>query len=412
VIRIGAGSGWSGDDPRGAEEVVGDGVDVLCCEALAEMTMHWLHGERRADPRGGGWARDLLRLAETALPAVARGMKLVANAGGLNPPAAAAAVRDLAARLGLRIATVHGGDLAGCLDAEALSDGADVVVTGRVADAALFMAPAIAAHGVADGDWGRLGRLAAVGHLLECSTQVTGGNFSGAWWTVEKPEAVGFPIAEVDEAGDAVITKPAGSGGLVSIDTVKEQMLYEVGDPSRYITPDVVADFSSVTLSDAGADRVAVRGARGSPRTMTYKALLSRPVGWMGSTSITYTWPAALAKARAAARILTARLERAGVRPLETLEEYLGTGAVFGESDGGDDAPEVVLRYAVHCSTAEEARVLIDERMRVLSLAGPPAMGGAGAGLGGVMPLYELLPTLVPRELVDAGVSISVETVT
>jgi hypothetical protein len=447
VIRIGAGQGFSGDDLRGCREIVHEGVDYVCCEALAEMTLHWMQAAKDRDP-DAGYAHDLSAIAEIVLPAVGeRRTRLVTNAGALNPEAARRVVGAVARKLGLRklrVAVVEGSDLSGRIAelhrhgvdfrhldsgaewgseervnfavaylgafpiAEALAEDADVVITGRVADASVFMGPAIFKHRIARDDWDRLARIAVVGHLLECSSQVTGGNFSGPWWEVSGLDAVGFPIAEVSEDGDAVITKPAGTGGRVSVDTVKEQLLYEVGDPRRYLTPDVAVDFTAVRLEDIGADRVRVSGGRGAPAPLAYKVITSRAAGWSASVSVAYSYPHALAKAKAAAQILGARLGRAGVRPLETYIEYFGAGALFGEANVATDCPEIVLRYAIRCATHEEAVVLITERLYALALAGPPASTGSGSGPAGPSPLFEIWPTLVPRELVDPGVRVSV----
>jgi hypothetical protein len=292
---------------------------------------------------------------------------------------------------------------------DALSRGADVVITGRVADASVFMAPAIFELGVAPDDWRRLGRLAVMGHLMECSTQVTGGNFSGRWWEVPGLDAIGFPIAEVGDEAESIITKPRKSGGLVSTDTVKEQLLYEVADPTCYLTPDVVADMASAQLRDVGPDRVQVADARGTAATDTYKVILSRPAGWAAAVGVTYTYPNALAKAQAATAVLSCRLDRSGIAPLETWVEYIGAGALFGETDARADPPEVVMRYAVRCRTPEEAAAIFHERLTGLSIAGPPGSAASGIGTSAPAPVSEIWPTLVPKHLVDPYVRVLVE---
>jgi hypothetical protein len=427
-------------------EVIDDGVDYLCCEALAEFTLTAMFRERQQD-ESAGFARDVAAVAEMALPAVAGGTRLITNAGGLNAVGARRTVGEVARRLGIggmRVGMVLGADQTGRLPGlaaatgglchadtgerleslddvdfaaaylgafpivEALEKGADVVITERVADTSVFMAPAIHELGVARDDWERLGRLAIMGHLLECSAQVSGGNFSGRWWEVPDLDRVGFPIAEVDDRAEAVITKPRGSGGLVSPDTVKEQLLYEVGDPSRYLTPDVVADMTSPTLVDAGPDRVLVSGARGSPATDTYKVILSRRAGWYAAVGVTFTYPAALAKARCAKEILDRRLKLAGIAPLETWVEYVGAGGSWGES-ASEDAEEVVLRYAVRCASAEEASGILIERLRALSASGPPGAAASGMGTTVPTPMCAIWPTLVPKELIDPYVRVLVE---
>ncbi len=447
-IRIGAAQGFSNDDPRGTREIVEDGVDYICCEALAEITLTMMYRERQRDERAG-YAQDVSAVAEIALPALGRGAaRLITNAGALNPFGAREAVRTVARRLGvdgLRVGVVLGADLTGRLHdlsasgvdlrhadtgerldsledvefaaaylgaypiVEALSDRADVVITGRVADTSLFMAPAIFEFGVARDDWVRLGRLAIVGHLMECSSQVTGGNFSGRWWDVPRLDAIGFPIAEVSDNCEAVLTKPRGSGGLVSTDTVKEQLLYEVGDPTRYLTPDVTADMTSVTLGNIGPDRVHLGGAYGTAATDSYKVILSRPAGWTAAVGVTYTYPHALAKARAAADVLNRRLDRAGFAPLETRVEYVGAGALFGEADDDADPPEVVMRYAVRCRSPQETGAIFQERLTGLSVAGPPGSAASGIGTSAPAPASVIWPALVPKELVDPHVRVVVE---
>jgi hypothetical protein len=444
VVRIGAAQGFSGDDLRGTREIVEDGVDYICCEALAEITLTTMYREQRSDETAG-YARDIAAVAELALPAVAGGARMITNAGALNPVGARLAVTRTAKQLGLegiRVGLVFGSDLTGRLPelvaagaslrnadtgaelesladvefaaaylgaypiVEALGQGADVVITGRVADTSIFMAPAIHELGVSPTDWERLGRLAIMGHLMECSCQVTGGNFSGAWWDVPGLDAIGFPIAELDDA-EFVITKPTGTGGLVSTDTVKEQLLYEVADPTRYLTPDVVADMTSANLTDDGPDRVRVRNARGTCATDTYKVILSRPAGWSASVGLTYTYPGAMAKARCAKEVLDRRLDRAGVSPLESWVEYIGAGGIWGEVT--EDAAEVVLRYAVRCATPQDAAALLIERMQGLSIGGPPAPAASGMGTAPPAPVSEIWPALVPKELIDPHVRVVVE---
>jgi hypothetical protein len=289
---------------------------------------------------------------------------------------------------------------------EALDRGAQVVVTGRIADTSVYMAPAIHEYGVAKDDWTRLGRLAAIGHLIECSSQATGGNFSRDWWAVDGLERNGFPIAEVEADGNAVITKPKDSGGRVSFDTLKEQLLYEVNDPSRYHTPDVVTRLDAVQFEDLGGDRVRVTEGDGHPATDSYKVILFRRAGWGASVTSLYTWPDAMAKARKAAHILDERLPGLGVDVLDTRHEFVGAGAVFGEATPPEDAPEIVLRYSVRCATEKEAHNVIAARNMLLGLAGPPGATGLGAS---VRPLSRIWPTLIRRDLVDPGVRVTVE---
>src|SRR6476660_1014209 len=311
TVRVANASGYWGDDPEAlARQVRGGEIDYVTLDFLAEITMVILERqrERNADL---GYAYDFVRMLEPVLQdVVSRGIKVVANAGGINVPACAARIAAAcrAKSLAPSLAIVHGDDLMPRLEellaagvpfahmddgrplaamrdrvvaanaylgawpiAEALADGAQIVVTGRVTDAALSLGPLVHEHGWAWDDWDRLAAGVVVGHLLECSGQVAGGNYSGAWWENPAPSRIGFPIAEVDGDGTAVITKPEVAGGMVTFDTVREQLLYEVHDPSRYLSPDVVADFTSLTLEDLGDDRVRVSGTRGAPAPEQYK---------------------------------------------------------------------------------------------------------------------------------------------
>ncbi|MFM7069296.1 MAG: acyclic terpene utilization AtuA family protein, partial [Actinomycetes bacterium] len=267
TVRIGGGQGFYGDGKIGLGPLLDAGVDFLVCEALAELTLAILAKDRLRD-ESLGWTRDLPAYVGAALPWLIDGRtRLITNAGGIHPVAAARAVIEWLRRnggAGLRVATVVGDDLrphAGALDlpadtvfaaaylgaapvVRALDLRADIVITGRVADASLFLAPLVHAFGWGWSDWDRLGAGVTVGHLLECSTQVTGGNYSGAWWSHGDFTRPGLPIAEVQADGSAVITKPAGTDGLVSFDTVREQLMYEVHDPRAYLNPDVTVDFA------------------------------------------------------------------------------------------------------------------------------------------------------------------------
>src|SRR4051812_34173019 len=240
--------------------------------------------------------------------------RFITNAGGINPVAAGRAVIGAARSLGvsgIKVATVVGDDVRpraselGLPDdalfasaylgarpiVEALDAGAHVVITGRVADASLFLAPLVHEFGWSWDDWDRLAAGVVVGHLMECSGQVAGGNYSGAWWENPDPLRIGFPIAEVEPDGSAVITRSASAGGMIPFDTLREQLLYEVHDPSRYLNPDVTADFTSLTVDDQGGDRVRVSGTRGTPPPPTYKGLVCTPAGWAGEARFSYPWP-------------------------------------------------------------------------------------------------------------------------
>lgn len=458
TIRIAGGQGFYGDTPRSVAGLLAEGVDYLCLEALAELTLAILQKDRQRD-EARGYTRDLPLYLGAALPTVAEGgTRVITNAGGINPTAAARAAVDTARALGLtglRIATVLGDDIMGRLpdlaaatssglahmetgeafDAlpaeplfasaylgaapivEALRQGADVVITGRVADAALFLAPCIFEHGWAEDDWDHLAAGTLVGHLLECSGQSVGGNFSGEWWTVPHPWDLPYPIAEVDPDGTAVITKPAAAGGRVDLDTVRHQLLYEVHDPSAYLSPDVVSDFTSATFTDLGGDRVRVEGVRGRAATPTYKALIAHHVGWAGEARVAFGWPSAHEKARATAAIFARRVEMAGLPVDEWLFEYWGVDALGGPTaepvDPEHEPPEVVLRAAWRCDDRDVA-ARVGREMVPLTLSAPPAgLTGMGRSLGGGRPseLLGIWPALVDKALVDPGVRVTVEEV-
>jgi len=437
MIRLGGGQGFYGDGHEPVADLLAAGVDYLVCEALAELTLAILQKDRQRD-ESLGFTRDLPVYVSTALPYVLdRRTKLITNAGGINPIAAGRAVVDTVKALGgsgVTVATVVGDDVrphAAALglpdDAlfanaylgarpivEALMAGADIVITGRVADASLFLAPLVYEYGWAWDDWDVLAAGVVVGHLLECSGQVTGGNYSGAWWENPDPLRIGFPIAEVDEEGTAVITKPKGTGGMVTFDTVREQLLYEVHDPSRYLNPDVTADFTSLRLDDLGLDRVRVADTRGGPPPETYKGLVCTPAGWAGEARFAYSWPDAEAKARAAVAFLRERAERAGLAVEEWLEEYFGVNAFGGPTvERRDDCepPEVIGRLAWRTADRDTA-ALVGRGAGVLGLSGPPTISGFGRVRdSGPSQLLAVKAFAVDRALVDAQVRVDVVTV-
>jgi hypothetical protein len=428
TVRIGGGQGFYGDGKGPVAAVLDAGVDYLVCEALAELTLAILQKDRQRD-ESLGWTRDLPAYVGIALPWLVDGRtKLVTNAGGINPVAAGRAVESLLRDQGaehLTVATVVGDDVrphAAALglppDAlfanaylgarpivEALAGGADVVVTGRVADASLFLAPLVHEYGWGWDDWDLLAAGVVVGHLLECSGQVCGGNWSGRWWEHFDPLRIPFPIGEVDADGTAVITKPPGTGGAVTFDTVREQLLYEVHDPARYLNPDVVADFTSLRLEDLGDDRVRVSGTRGTPAPATYKGLVCTPAGWAGEARLAYSWPDAEAKARAAVGFLRARAEANGVAVEEWREEYFGVDAFGGPTVGvpeGWEPPEVLGRLAWRCAD-ERTAASVGREAGLLGLSGPPTIAGFGRGRdGGPTQLLAVDAFEVPRDLVDA----------
>src|SRR3954454_14418683 len=435
TVRLGGGQGFYGDGIGPVADVLNAGVDYLICEALAELTLAILQKDRMRD-ESLGYTRDLPLYLRAALPFVLDGKtKFITNAGGINPVAAGRAVMATlkeAGATGLKVATVVGDDVRSRADeldlpgdamfasvylgarpiVEALAQGADVVVTGRVADASLFVAPLAYEFGWSWDDWDRLAAGVVIGHLLECSGQVAGGNYSGPWWENPDPMRIAFPIAEVEGDGSPVITKPAGTGGMITFDTVREQLLYEVHDPSRYLNPDVTADFTSLTLDDLGGDRVRVSGTTGAPPPATYKGLVCTPAGWAGEARMSYPWPDAEAKARAALSFIRTRAERAGLPIDEWHEEYFGVNAYGGPTVHDVDAhdpPEVIGRLAWRASDPKVVAA-VGQGVGVLGLSGPPTISGIGRTRdGGPTQLLAVTPFAVERALVDAQVRIDLE---
>jgi hypothetical protein len=441
TIRLGGGQGFYGDGHEPVADVLEAGVDYMVCEALAELTLAILQKDRQRD-ESLGYTRDLPLYLHAALPFILDGRtKFITNAGGINPIAAgraAIAAAKAAGATGLKVATVVGDDVRPLDGAgggpgpklpedtlfanaylgarpivDALEQGADVVITGRVADASLFLAPLVHEFGWAWDDWDRLAAGVVVGHLLECSGQVAGGNYSGAWWENPNPLRVGFPIAECSDDGSAVITKPEQAGGFVTFDTVREQLLYEVHDPANYLNPDVVADFTSLTLTDEGGDRVRVSGTRGRLAPSTYKGLVCTPAGWAGEARIAYSWPDAEAKARAALAFVRAKAEQRGIAVEEWCEEYFGAGAYWGgRGDSACEPPEVIGRLAWRCADPDSAAA-VARSIGVLGLSGPPTITGTGRGRGDGKPsqLLAVEPFLIDKAVVDAQVRVDVEEV-
>ncbi|MGH9119388.1 MAG: acyclic terpene utilization AtuA family protein [Acidimicrobiales bacterium] len=437
TVRLGGGQGFYGDGIGPVADLLAAGLDYFVGEALAELTLAILQKDRQRD-ESLGYTRDLPRYVGAVLPYVLDGgTRFITNAGGINPIGAGRAVRSTLRDhgvSGVTVATIVGDDVrdqgetiglpADTLFANvylgarpivaALAGGAQIVITGRVADASLFLAPLVHEFGWALDDWDCLAAGVVVGHLLECSGQVTGGNYSGRWWDNPDPQRIGFPIGEVEPDGSAVITKPDGTGGMVTFDTVREQLLYEVHDPSRYLNPDVTADLTSVRLDDGGPDRVLVRGARGGPPPTTYKALVCRPAGWAGEVRLAYSWPDAEAKARAALRFVRGGAEANGVPVEEWHEEYFGVDAFGGPTvdvPEDFDPPEVIGRLAWRTADPESA-ARVSAEVGVLGLSGPPTIAGTGRGRDGrPSQLLAVDSIAIDRHLVDAQVRIDIETV-
>ncbi|MBY0250016.1 MAG: DUF1446 domain-containing protein [Methylobacterium organophilum] len=414
IVRLGAGAGYAGDRIEPAVELAERGdIDYLVFECLAERTIALAQQAKLRDPEGGYDPLLEARLRAVLGPCRARGIRVVTNMGAANPVAAARKAGALAREMGLaglRIAAVTGDDLLDAVRAgdfvleesgepvaslgnrivsanaylgaapivAALADGADVVITGRVGDPALFLAPLVHAFGWAMDDWERLGRGTLVGHLLECAGQITGGYFADPGCKdVPDLARLGFPIGIVAEDGTVEITKVAGSGGRISLATCKEQLLYEVHDPARYLQPDVVGDFSGVEMEQVGPDRVRVSGATGAPATGLLKVSVGYVDSYIGEGQISYAGPGALARGRLALAVVRERLALTGVATRELRCDLIGVDALHGAAlSGGREPYEVRLRVAGRTETHAEA-VRIGNEVETLYTNGPAGGGGA-----------------------------------
>lgn len=441
VIRIGAGAGYSGDRIEPAVELAQHGrLDYLVFECLAERTIALAQKARREDPTLGYDPLLERRMRAVLAATQAKGTRIISNMGAANPLAAARKVVDVARALGLaglKVAAVLGDDVLDVVRqgdyrleetgaplsslgdrvvsanaylgaqpiVDALRTGAHVVITGRSADPALFMAPLLHEFGWAMDDWDRLGQATVVGHLLECAGQITGGYFADPG-VKDVPDLarLGFPIGEVSADGSVVITKVEGSGGRVDTATVTEQLLYEIHDPARYFQPDVTADFSQVQVAQIGSDRVRVTGGRGSARTPTLKVSVGYVDGYIGEGQMSYAGPGALARARLALEIVRERLQLTGVQCHELRLDLIGVDALHGPTLSASAAEpyEVRLRVAGRAATLAEARRIGNE-VETLYTNGPAGGGGATQSAKEVLAVQSVL---LPRERVAPTVAL------
>jgi hypothetical protein len=449
-VRIAGGLGFYGDSWRPIKASIERGnVQYVASDHLAELTLAILQKDRQRDPNLG-YTRDFAPMLLDLLPiAIPRGVKFILNAGGLNPLAAREVLLSALKKFGIKlkvgivlgdsvlerinelqaagVSLAHmdtGQPISAVRDrllfasaylgarplVEALDAGADIVLTGRVADAALFLAPMVHELGWRWDDWDKLAQGIVAGHLLECSGQATGGNFGGNWRSIPDLAHIGYPIAEVWETGEAVISKAPGTGGCVDFDTLREQLLYEVHDPRHYITPDVDVDMTTLHLEEVGPDEVRVSGASGRPATEMLKIVAGYEDGVMGQAMIGYAWPDALAKAQLAAQIIQQQMVEVGLQAEETVIEYMGYNSIHGplaDPTHAGDLNEVYLRIAVRCTDKKEAAKL-GRLFPPLALSGPPFIGGAG-GMIEPRGLLGIWPTLAPCSIIEEYVRVSVE---
>ena len=462
TVRVGAGLGFYGDSWRPVRaSIERGGVQYIASDHLSELTLAILQKDRQkgnaSDPPSG-YARDVVPMLTELWPLAApRGVKFVLNAGGLNPQGARDAVARAFRDKGWKatIATVTGDSVLERIDelraageplahmdtggdisavrqrllfanaylgaqpiADALSQGADIVLTGRVADAALTLGPLAHEFGWQWDDWDRMAAGLTLGHLLECSGQGSGGNFgsAGEWAKVPDYAHLGYPVAEVSEDGTALFTKPPGTGGRISFDTIRQQLLYEVHDPHAYFSPDVVLDMGTLKFDDLGGDRVRISGASGAARPKTLKVVAGYQDGWMGTGMIGFAWPEAYAKCAKSAEIIGTLIEEQvrerGWAVEETNVEYIGYDSLLGANADPtyrDQLNECFLRMTIR---TRDKRVAdgFGRLFPWLGLSGPPYVGS----MKGIQPAKELLgiwPTLVSRDLVEKNIKIEIESI-
>jgi hypothetical protein len=450
-IRIASGQGFWGDQIDAPKQQIENGpIDYLMLDYLAEVTMSILQKQRSRQP-AMGYARDFVPLmGEVFAAVVERGIRVIANAGGVNPEACGDAVLEEARSAGFagraRVAVITGDDilarlpdllqrgiqlrnmetgesLSAVLDrvqsanayigarpiVEALRGGAHVVVAGRTTDTALTYAPMIHEFGWGWDEFDRIGAGIVAGHINECGAQASGGNCLLDWRNIPELAQVGYPIIEAFADGSFVVTKHPGTGGCVTRATVTEQLVYEMGDPRSYITPDAVADFTSIQIADEGNDRVRVHGVRGAPPTEMLKVSIAYADGFKAVGSLVYVWPDAVEKAQMADRILRQRLDRLGLRFEELLTEYVGWNATHGPLAGPPpaDLPEVTVRWGVR--GADRAAVeRFTKEIAPLVLAGPPSVTGFAGGRPPVQEIMAFWPALIPKSEIEPYLHVDV----
>jgi hypothetical protein len=453
VVRVAAGQGFWGDWPEApVRQVRGGPIDYLMMDYLAEVTMSIMQKQKSRDPKAG-YARDFIPLMERILPdIVEKHIRVTSNAGGVNPRGCAEALLEVARRLGLagrlKVGLVTGDDILDRLDdliarghslsnmetgrplsdirhqvqsanaylgmapiVQALEGGADVVVTGRVTDTGLTLGPIFHEFGWPADDWDKVAAGTVAGHIIECGAQCSGGNMLKDWRAVKYLANPGFPIVEASSDGSFVVTKHPGTGGVVSVPSVTEQLVYEMGDPHSYITPDGIADFTTIQLQQAGRDRVRVSGIRGGPRTPMLKVSVAYFYGYKAVGTLVYSWPEAYDKARAADRILRQRLEDLDLGFEQILTEFVGANATHGALSGPPDpeAPEVQLRVGVRARERAPVERFTRE-IAPLVLTGPPSVTGFAGGRPAVEEVVAYWPALIDRKQVEPGVRVEILT--
>jgi hypothetical protein len=449
TIRIANGQGFWGDWLEAPVQLVERGpIDYLTLDYLAEITMSIMQKQKSRDPNAG-YARDFLYVIGRILPkCLEKKIKVVANAGGVNPGGCVAGLAEVVKKLGLagkvRVGVVAGDDIMDRLDdmiargielknmetgeplsairdrvqsanvyfggapiADALDRGAQIVVTGRCTDTGLTLGPMIHEFKWGRADWNKVAAGTVAGHIIECGAQATGGNSQVDWQSIPDFWDIGYPIVEACEDGTFVVTKHEATGGRVSVATVTEQLMYEMGDPQNYITPDGIADFTTINLEQAGENRVRVSGIKGRPATDQYKVSISFLSGYKAAGGLIYAWPDAYEKAKAADAMLRRRIENLGLSFEEILTQYIGVDATH-EGLGGKpsaDLAEVMLRVAVRAQDKAPVERFTKE-LAPLALAGPPTVTGFGGGRPKVEEVVAYWPALIPKSAVAPEVEV------
>jgi len=442
TIRIGGGQGFWGD-LNDAPIVMAkqDRVDYIACDYLAELTLSIMRRQQERRPEAG-YARDFITVIKQILPDLKeKGTKVITNAGGMNVKQAVELVKQAIKESGLhfKIGYVLGDDVREILPKlreqgitmqhmdtgenidrilpnmvnanvyfgvepilECLEGGADIIILGRSTDTAMFEAPLIHEFGWKADDWDARATGILAGHLCECGAQATGGNYDYDWRNVPRPEFLGYPIAEVSKPGELIMTKTKNTGGLVTTQSIKEQLMYEIHDPAAYITPDVVADFSKITLEGIEKDHVLVKGVTGHPRPDSLKMCVGYLEGYRNVAYLPYSWPDALEKAKMAADILDKRMAMKNLKAIRTHIDYLGLNSLHGPlaAEMHEELNEVCLRYAIMTETKAEALKLTPEIAPVSNLNGP-AQGCFFGGRIKPSEVFALWPTLIPRDAVE-----------
>ena len=448
-ILIANGQGFWGDSILGPVRLVEEGpLDYLTLDYLAEVTLSIMQKLRGRDP-SKGYATDFVKLIDRILPRIMeKNIRVIANAGGVNPHACKDALMAVAKKhgiKGLKVAVVEGDDifddlkeivaggetlanmdtgepLSGVLDrvtsanvyigafpiAEALSKGANIVLTGRGTDPGLVLGPLIHEFGWTAEQFDLLAAGTVAGHILECGAQCTGGNYTD-WRKIQNMAMIGYPIVAARADGSFCVTKHDGTGGLVSTDTVRHQLVYEMGDPNNYLGPDCTADFTTVELSQGAADKVNVRGVKGSKPTPTYKASISYQDGWKATGQLTVSGPDALEKAKLCAKIVWERLAFDGFEyaPEERMEEFVGAGVCHEGIAGGtsEDPPEVVLRMGVKGTDRQKVDRFGSELVPLVT-SGPPGVTGFAGGRPKATEIVGFWPALIAKHLIKTKVSL------